>query len=171
MRSFVVFAVSGIFAVALQTTLLQQIPFLPAAPDLIVVLTVYLALHYHSAGGAVGAFLLGYLLDAFSGSPPGLYCLALTSVFAMVYLLSKRLWMENPVTNLAAVALGCVVKSFVVVAFFAFANPGTGTWGTLLRTLGLEAILAVLVAPFVFSTLDTYLAPVWSARTRTSEAQ
>jgi rod shape-determining protein MreD len=170
-RSLVVFAVSGILAVALQTALLQQLRFLPAAPDLIVVLTVYLALHYHTAAGALGAFLLGYLLDAFSGSPPGLYCLAMTSVFTMVYLLSKRLWMENPVTNLAAVALGCAAKSFVVIAFFALANPGTGTWGTLLQTLGLEAVLALLVAPLVFSTLDTYLAPVWKARSRAHEAQ
>jgi hypothetical protein len=78
--------------------------------------------------------------------------------------------MENPFTNLAAVALGCAAKSFVVVAYFALAHPGTGTWGTLLQTLGLEAVLALLVAPFVFSTLDTYLAPARSARARASEA-
>lgn len=171
LRSLLVFAVSGVLAVALQTALFQQLRFLPAAPDLVVVLTVYLSLHYHTAGGALGAFLLGYLLDAFSGSPPGLYCLSMTSVFTMVYLVSKRLWMENPVTNLAAVALGCLAKSFVVLAYFAIANPGTATWRALLRTLTLESVLALLVAPFVFSTLDTYLAPVWSARSKASEAQ
>lgn len=168
MRSFIVFAVSGVLAVALQTALFQQIRFLPAAPDLVVVLTVYLSLHYHTAGGALGAFLLGYLLDAFSGSPPGLYCLAMTSVFTLVYLLSKRLWMGNPVTNLAAVALGCAAKSFVVLVYFAVANPGA-TWQTLLQTLAFESVLALLVAPLVFSALDAYLAPIWSARSKARE--
>ena len=65
MRALLIFVVAGALSVVLQTTLLEQVSFLPAAPDLIVVLCVYLGLHYHSVGGATGAFLLGYLLDTF----------------------------------------------------------------------------------------------------------
>ena len=36
-------------------------------PDLVLVLCVYLGLHEHSIAGALGAFLLGYFLDSFSG--------------------------------------------------------------------------------------------------------
>lgn len=154
MRALVVFAVAGALAVVLQTTLLQQLGFLPAAPDLVVVLCVYLGLHYHSAGGATGAFLLGYLLDTFSGSPPGLYALAMTLVFAIVYLVSKRLWVENPVTSIAAVGLGCGVKIATVVAYFAVAAPANVGWLWLLRTLVFEALFALVLAPFLFSALD-----------------
>ena len=154
MRALITFMVAGVLAVVIQTTLPDPLSFLPAAPDLIVVLCVYLGLHFHSVGGASGAFLLGYLLDTFSGSPPGLYAMAMTLVFAIVYLVSKRLWVENPVTSLAAVALGCGVKIATVLVYFALATPSNVGWLTLLRTLVFEALFALILAPFVFSALD-----------------
>lgn len=154
MRSLLIFAVAGVVAVVVQTTLVQR---LPAAPDLIVTLCVYLGLHYHSAAGALGAFLLGYLLDTFSGAVPGLYCLTMTLVFGMVYLVSKRLWMENPMSNIAAVALGSAVKIVTVVLYFAVASTRTVNWWFVLRTLTLEALLALVCAPAVFAALDSYL--------------
>lgn len=157
MRPLLVFAVAGIVAVVVQTSLVQRLGFLPAAPDLIVVLCVYLGLHYHSAGGAIGAFLLGYLLDTFSGAVPGLYCLTMTLVFGMVYLLSKRLWMENPMSNVAAVALGSAVKIVTVVLYFAVVSPRAVDWWIVLRTLTVEALLALICAPAVFAALGYYL--------------
>ena len=154
MRSLLIFAVAGVVAVVVQTTLVQR---LPAAPDLIVTLCVYLGLHYHSAAGALGAFLLGYLLDTFSGAVPGLYCLTMTLVFGMVYLVSKRLWMENPMSNIAAVALGSAVKIVTVVLYFAVGSTRTVNWWFVLRTLTLEALLALVCAPAVFAALDSYL--------------
>jgi rod shape-determining protein MreD len=154
MRAVLVFTVAGVLSVVAQTTLLERLRFLPAAPDFIVILCVYLGLHYPSVGGAAGAFLLGYLLDTFSGSPPGLYCLAMTLVFAMVYLVSKRLWVENPVTNVAAVAVGCGVKIATVVAYFALVAPRNVAWLGLMRALLFEALFALILAPLVFSLLD-----------------
>jgi rod shape-determining protein MreD len=154
MRSLLIFAVAGVVAVVVQTTLVQR---LPAAPDLIVTLCVYLGLHYHSAAGALGAFLLGYLLDTFSGAVPGLYCLTMTLLFGMVYLVSKRLWMENPMSNIAAVALGSAVKIVTVVLYFAVGSTRTVNWWFVLRTLTLEALLALVCAPAVFAALDSYL--------------
>lgn len=157
MRSLLIFAVAGVVAVVVQTTLAQRLGFLPAAPDLIVVLCVYLGLHYHSAAGAVGAFLLGYLLDTFSGAVPGLNCLTMTLVFGVVYLLSKRLWMENPMSNIAAVAIGSAVKIFTVVLYFAIASPRAVNWWFVVRTLTVEALLALVFAPAVFAMLGHYL--------------
>ncbi|MEW6270846.1 MAG: rod shape-determining protein MreD [Thermodesulfobacteriota bacterium] len=157
MRPLLIFALAGVLAVVVQTTLVQRLGFLPAAPDLILVLTVYLGLHYHSPAGAVGAFLLGYLLDTFSGAVPGLYCLTMTLVFGVVYLVSKRLWMENPMSNIAAVALGSAVKVVTVVLYFAVASARTVSLVVVLRTLGIEALLALVCAPAVFSALDSYV--------------
>jgi rod shape-determining protein MreD len=157
MRAFLVFSLAGILSVVAQTTLLPRLRFLPAPPDLIVVLCVYLGLYYHSMGGAVGAFLLGYLLDTFSGAPPGLYCLAMTLAFAMVYLVSQRLWVENPVTSLAAVGVGCGVKALTVGAYFGLVAPQNVAWLPLVESLVVESLLAVLISPVVFSLLDGYL--------------
>lgn len=166
MRALLIFMLAGALAVVLQTTLLEPFRLLPAAPDLIVVLCVYLGLHYHSVGGAVGAFLLGYLLDTFSGSPPGLYALAMTLVFAFVYLVSKRLWVENPVTNVAAVGLGCIVKIATVVTYFALVTPSNVGWIALLRTLLFEALFALVLAPIIFSALDANVRLVRRPRRR-----
>jgi rod shape-determining protein MreD len=164
MRALLTFAVAGVLAVVVQTTLARRLGF---APDLIVVLVVYLGLHYHSAGGAVGAFLLGYLVDTFSGAVPGLYCLTMTLVFGMVYLLSKRLWMENPMSNIAAVALGSAVKIVTVVLYFAVASARPEHWWVVLRALTVDALLALLVAPAVFAALGFYLPR--SARSHAAE--
>jgi rod shape-determining protein MreD len=164
MRSVVVFALAGALAILVQTTLLHHMQFLPATPDLILVLCVYLGLHYHSAGGALGAFLLGYLLDAFSGTIPGLYCLTMTLVFVVVYLMSKRLWMENPVSNIAAVALGSVVKIATLSTVMLLTSGMAVDWFRVFRVLGLEAFLAAVCTPFLFSLLMSSLASGRSAR-------
>jgi hypothetical protein len=81
----------------------------------------------------------------------------MTLVFGMVYLVSKRLWMENPMTNIAAVAFGSVVKIVTVVLYFAIASRRAVDWLFVLRTLTVEALLALVCAPVVFSSLGHYL--------------
>jgi len=44
--------------------------------DLVLVLAVYLGVRHHGAGGAFGAFLLGYFLDTFSGTLLGVHAFA-----------------------------------------------------------------------------------------------
>ena len=88
MRAALILALCGILAVVTQTTLLGRLAILPAPPNLILILTVYIGLRLPNSWGAVGAFLLGYLLDTFSGSVPGLHCFTMTLVFAMVYFVS-----------------------------------------------------------------------------------
>lgn len=164
-----VYAVAAVIAVVLQTTLPSHVPFLPAGPDLMLVLTIYLGLHVHSAGGAVGAFLFGYLVDTFAGVAPGLSCLTMTLVFGVVYMLSKRLWMENPVSNVAAVALGEGIKIATVLLFLALLSPGDVAWLAVLRTLGFEAVFALLCTPLVFSALDAQLRGSAQARAHAAE--
>jgi rod shape-determining protein MreD len=163
------FAIAAAIAAVVQTALPHRLPFLPAAPDLVLVLVVYLGLHFHSAGGAIGAFLLGYLLDTAAGVAPGLSCLTTTLVFGVVYLLSKRLWMENPVSNVAAVALGEGLKIATALVYFAVGVPGDVHWLGLVRTLGFEALFAVVLTPFVFSALDAQLGRPRSARAREAD--
>ncbi len=158
-RPLIAFSVGSIVAVLIQTSLAGHLGMLPAPPDIMTLLVVYLGLHHHTAGGAIGAFLLGYLLDTFSGSPPGLYCFALLLVFGSVGLLARRMWIENPITRLAIAAAGLSVKTLVVATWFAVAASARVPWPVLLRTLAAEALLGLLVAPFVFPLLDRYLRP------------
>lgn len=170
MRRFVVLGLAGAIAVALESSLARDVPFLPAAPDLALVLAVYLGLHEHSAWGAIGAFLLGYLIDTTTGPAPGLNCLTTTLVFGVVYLLSRRLWMENPASNVAAVALGEGVKVAVALLYFAGLYRHEVPWLRLGRVLGLEAALALACTPIVFGLIDAQLSAFGVAKRKRAVA-
>jgi rod shape-determining protein MreD len=109
-RAAAIYALTGSLALLLQTTVLHTLTGDRIIPDLALILCVFLGLHEHSVAGATGAFLLGYLLDSFSGSLVGLNAFAMTTVYTLVYLISRRLWMDNAVSSIAMVFLGTLVK-------------------------------------------------------------
>ncbi|HAC78926.1 MAG: rod shape-determining protein MreD [Candidatus Binatia bacterium] len=157
MRAALILAFCGILAVVTQTTLLGRLGILPAPPNLILILSVYIGLRLPTPWGALGAFLLGYLLDTVSGSVPGLHCFTMTLVFAMVYFVSGRLWMQNPFTRFAIMILGCILEVTTLAAYFTMTGNMGSAVGGVLRTLVIEAALALLIAPLAFSALDFYI--------------
>jgi rod shape-determining protein MreD len=160
MRAALILALCGILAVVTQTTLLGRLGILPAPPNLILILVVYIGLRLPTPWGALGAFLLGYLLDTVSGSVPGLHCFTMTLVFAMVYFVSGRLWMQNPFTRFAIMILACVLEVATLAAYFALTGDIGSTGGDVLGTLTVEAALALLIAPVAFPVLDLYIPAV-----------
>ena len=79
MRSFLALAAAGVVAMLLQTGVFPALPYLPVRPDLILVLAGYLGVRHHNAGGALGAFTLGYFLDTFSGTILGMQTFAISA--------------------------------------------------------------------------------------------
>ena len=157
MRAALILALCGILAVVTQTTLLGRLGVLPAPPNLILVLVVYIGLRLPTPWGALGAFLLGYLLDTVSGSVPGVHCFTMTLVFAMVYFVSGRLWMQNPFTRFAIMILACVLEVATLATYFTMTGDMDTVGAGVLRTLVVEAALGLLVAPLAFSILDFYI--------------
>lgn len=154
MRTFVVMAVAAGVGVLLQTTVLQAIPFGQAAPDLLLVLCVYVGLHHQSVAGALGAFLLGYLQDSVSGGPAGLNAFAMVVVFLLVHLTGRRLWVDNLLSKIVLVFLASVVKMLTVIGlmagFLRFEESLRGVVWTLL----VDGVLSAACAPPVFVLLS-----------------
>jgi rod shape-determining protein MreD len=153
LRLVAVYVAAAIVALLLQTTVLHQMTGGRVIPDLVLVLCVYLGLHEHSVAGVTGAFLLGYLLDSFSGSVVGLNAFAMTSVYVVVYLMSRRLWMDNVLSAVAMAFLGTVLKGVLVTvalaAYLAVHRPTLQAAQILLA----EALLAAALTPVTFATL------------------
>jgi rod shape-determining protein MreD len=124
------------------------------SPDLLVILCVYLALHEHTAAGTLGAFLLGYFADNFSGNVLGLQAFAMTLVFVLVYSLARQLWMDNVVANVAVVFMASVLKAIAVAMLLTFYLAGEYPWPHLFSTIWIEAAIAAVFTPFIFSMLD-----------------
>lgn len=153
LRAAVIYVLTGTFALLLQTTLLHGLSGGRIIPDLVLILCVYLGLHEHNIGGATGAFLLGYLLDSFSGSLVGLHAFAMTTVYLVVYLVSRRLWMDNTLSGVAMVFLGSLLKGVaIVVALAAYLSIDRMSFGVA-QTLFAEALLAAALTPIVFGGL------------------
>jgi len=158
-RTALVFAVFAMMALLLQTTLLPRIAIGRATPDLLLILTVYLGLHYHSAGAAGGAFLLGYLQDVSSASLAGLNAFAACLVYLLVYLTSQRLWVDNTISKIVVVFLASIVKTMAILSVaLMFVSP-TGLGRPPVTTLLLQGSLAALLSPFVFALLSQSLSP------------
>jgi rod shape-determining protein MreD len=147
------FAAVALAALLLQTTVLPRAAIGRATPDLLLIMCVYLGLHQHTVGGAIGAFSLGYLQDAFSGSVAGLNAFGMCLVFTVVYLTSRRLWVDNTISKVAVVFLASVLKTVAILVLVALFLSIEGLWRTMLSYLLIEALLAALLSPAVFALL------------------
>ncbi len=153
LRGAAIYVLTGSVALLLQTTVLHTLTGDRVIPDLALILCVFLGLREHSVAGATGAFLLGYLLDSFSGSLVGLNAFAMTTVYTMVYLISRRLWMDNALSSIAMVFLGTVVKGFAILAALAaYLSVERLSLGAV-QVLLAEALLAAAITPLVFGVI------------------
>lgn len=155
MRLFLLFFLAGIFVILLQTTLLHLLPIGPVIPDLTLVLCVYLGLYHPTVGAAVGSFLIGYSVDVVS-SPSrivGLNAFAMSLVFLLVYFSSRSIWLQNPLVSSLIVLLAALVKSAALVLVSAIFVSVEGFWVGATWYIIEEALVAAVLAPFVFGLL------------------
>lgn len=146
--------------VLLQTTFLH---FFPLVPDLILVLCVYWGLHHPTVGAVLASFVLGYSVDVVSSPILGINAFAMSLVFLAVYLSSRSIWLHNHLVSAVVVLLASLVKGVALVLVSAIFLRTEGFWLGALRYILLEALVAALLAPLVFTLLrrgQTYLEKV-----------
>jgi hypothetical protein len=77
----------------------------------------------------------------------------MTTVYLVVYLVSRRLWMDNTWSGVAMVFLGSLLKGVaIVVALAAYLSIDRMSLGVA-QTLFAEALLAAALTPIVFGGL------------------
>lgn len=146
--------------VLLQTTFLH---FFPLVPDLILVLCVYWGLHHPTVGAVLASFVLGYSVDVVSSPILGINAFAMSLVFLAVYLSSRSIWLHNHLVSAVVVLLASLVKGVALVLVSAIFLSTEGFWLGALRYILLEALVAALLAPLIFTLLrrgQTYLEKV-----------
>jgi len=137
----------------LQTNVFPSIPALPVAPNLMLVLAVYLGVFHRNMGGALGAFLLGYFLDAFSGVRLGVNAFAFTLVFAGVQLVARSIWVQGSVPVIVVVFIAGCVRAVVMLAILTLAG-GAPLWHHVVWYTVVESMAAALTAPAVFAAVQ-----------------
>lgn len=150
----------GIFLVILQTTLQRLLPIGPIVPDLILVLCVYWGLHHPTVGAALGSFLLGYSVDIISSRLLGINAFAMSLVFIAAYLGSRSIWLHHPIVSSIIVLLAALVKGVGLIVVWVLFLSTEGFWKGAARYIVTEALIAAVLAPFMFALLrrgESYL--------------
>jgi rod shape-determining protein MreD len=150
-RSFAALAAAAIAAMLCQTTILPSLP-LPVVPDLLMILAVYLGVRHPTVGGALGAFLLGYFVDTFSGTLLGLNAFALSAVYVGVHLIARHLWLERGLPVVAIVFFGGLLRDVAALAMAVMAARAPVWQHAVGYGIG-GALAASLVGPSVFAAV------------------
>ena|SRR5688572_6801867 len=155
MRMTVVVVAAAVVAMLLQTTLGAAVmPVVEVVPNLVLVLAVYLGLRHHDVGGVVGAFLLGYFLDTFSGTLLGVHAAACTAAYVVAYLIARTLWTEDGLPAMIVVFLAALVYTLVAYGVVVLVDRAWPGWVVVVRRGLVQATLAVAVTPWMFRLLQ-----------------
>jgi rod shape-determining protein MreD len=144
----------GIVLVVLQTTLQKLLPVGPMVPDLILVLCVYWGLRHPTAGAALGSFMLGYSVDIISSSLLGVNAFAMSLVFLSVYLGSRSIWLHHPIVSSIIVLFAALIKGAGLVVVWIVFFSTEGFWQGAVKYIVSEALIAAVLAPFMFALLQ-----------------
>jgi rod shape-determining protein MreD len=154
MRAAAVIGLVAGFGLLLQTTLFHALPFgFHPSPDVLVIVCVFLGLHRHTVGAALGAFVLGYLQDTVAGNAAGLNAFGMVVVYVIVYLTCRRLWVDNVISKVVLVFLASGVKALTVLAVSAMSGAFAVEWGPTLSSVLINSAIAAAIAPPLFALL------------------
>ena len=89
MRKVILWTIAAAFLLGVfETAILSHLQFLPALPDLILILVVYIALYNGTVAGITAGFFSGLIFDFLSLAPMGLHSFVFTVLgflYGMVY--------------------------------------------------------------------------------------
>jgi len=149
---YVLIAIMFLLSLILPGTLFHFWSWSGIKPDLLMLLTIYIAMHHRLPGGLLWGLGAGLLEDLYLGRYIGMYTLTLAVVAALSHWLSKRWYRENFLITTFMVLIVTGVGQILV----AFLSLGAGLhWslsdiGRLIIGVSLyNAILVPLTYPWI----------------------
>jgi rod shape-determining protein MreD len=106
----------------IETTVLANIVYLPAVPDIMLAAVIYLALKNGSLAGEILGFSSGLMLDFLSGAPLGLNCLVRT-VMGYVCGLFDKTFNSSGILLPALAGLIATAAKFILTNTVSFFYP------------------------------------------------
>lgn len=158
MRDFAIFLLTFLM-LALESPLLHEANLAPYAPDLALVVVLYVGLTSRFERGLFVALALGLLKDGFViASPVGLYMVIMVVAFMATYRLSQRLALRGALGVMVlsvAASLGASLCVLGLSLIFdrSFGDSGRGP-GLIFGAMVPEALVTAPFAPMTFWILD-----------------
>ena len=153
------------FAVALQIGLSPYAQYRGAAPNLVLLAAVFIALNAPRDAALLGCFCLGLLQDLLTQQPPGLFALSYGLTAMVAVSVHQVIYREHPLTHFSVALFGGLLTMTVLLvhglihpaAPKAFASDGATTLAAIRPSTGVEFLRAVytaVLAPVVLGLLQ-----------------
>ena len=156
LKSFFVSVLILLCVVVLETAILSNMLFLPAVPDVLLIVSLYLSLHNGKVFGVSSGFVSGLFLDFLSVSPFGLHCLLRTIIGYVMGIFNKTLNMNGiflPILIGFVVTLMKVLLVFIISVFF---PDSVVPYSLLSKAFLFELCANSILTPLVFKFLSLF---------------
>ena len=148
-----VFLITGVLLLVLESTVLHVLPIWAGRPDLLFLLTIFVALRLDMVRGALLVFFFGLLLDIVSGLYLGLHPVAFLLVFMIAKLGSRSIPLAEKVYRVPLATLLYVIYSTTLFYVAVMIGDGNADAWRLSR-MALQTAVMVLCAFPTFRILD-----------------
>ena len=153
------FVLLGFLLLVQQAAIGVMVPLDEWAPNLLLPIVIFLGVAHdvHIVRGVSLAFVLGYLLDSFCGSPMGLQTFVMVATFLVARGAGLNLFMRGPLFQIALTFVFGVLAGGSILALRAIFEPPapfpTGTVSDTVIALTAGAAITALLSPLVFLTV------------------
>lgn len=162
----VAIVVFGFLALVLQSTFAHLVPLDLVVPNAALGIILYMGLHdYNVTRGVLISFILGYLMDAFAGSPMGLHTVVAVAVFLISRVAALRLFLQGWIFEIILTFFLALLASAMVLGLRALFDEDFGSLLIHLKIVVSRAVATAVVAPVVFRVM-TWIERI-TARRRT----
>jgi rod shape-determining protein MreD len=144
----------GFLLLVLQSTFAHLIPVDLVVPNAALTIILYMGLHdYNVTRGVLMSFALGYLMDAFAGSPMGLHTFVAVAVFLVSRVAALRLFLQGWIFEIILTFFLTLLASALVLGLRALFDKDFGSLLIHLKIVVSRAVATAVVAPLVFRVM------------------
>ncbi len=145
-----------LICILFQTAILSNITVLPAVPDLMLMLTLYISLHNGCMLGQTTGFASGLMIDFMSAGPLGLNSLLRTVMGYTFGLFSKTLNTAGFFLPALYGFIATIFKALLLFIISFFFPNGTITYSLFSYVFLFELIANTILTPLLFSLLNIF---------------
>lgn len=142
-------------SVIVETSILSNISFLPAVPDLALICVLYFSFLNGKNYGQVSGFLSGLLLDFLSGSPLGFNCLYRTVIGYLSGVFRRTINASGFLVPSVIGFLATILKVFLIWLISLFFKS-IKIYNIFTFSFLFELVMNVLLTPLMFKFLNSF---------------
>lgn len=157
MHKSIIFSTIVLFFTAMiQSAIISNIVFLPAIPDLMLIVCLYFSLLNGRTFGEITGFISGLFLDFLSGCPFGLNCLLRTLIGYIAGFFGKTVSFKGFLMPFLIGLIATLVKAFLIWFISLFFPNYVNNYNVFSLEFLFELIFNAIFTPIIFKLLSNF---------------